>query len=59
MRPTPWTYLLGAVVLMFLGVMYVRSFVIGADPVPLVLVVIGLPAMARAAPRLPREPRVA
>ena len=44
MRPTPWTYLLGVVVLLFLGVMYVRSFVIGAEPVPLVLVVVvGIP----------------
>jgi hypothetical protein len=44
MRPTPWTYLLGALVLLALGVMYVRSFVIGAAPVPMVLVLlVGVP----------------
>lgn len=40
MRPTPWTYFLGAMVLLWLAVMYARSFVIGADPIVLPLVVV-------------------
>ncbi len=46
MKPTPATYVLGAVVLVALAGMYVQSFVLGADPVPTILVVIiGIPTV--------------
>jgi len=34
-RPTPWTYALGALALAGLAVMYVVAFVLGAEPLPL------------------------
>ncbi len=41
MRPTPWTYALGAVTLASLIGMYVVAFVMGAEPLPLSVVIIG------------------
>ena len=44
MRPTPWTYGLGALVLAALGVMYLRAFVVGASTLPMLLVLlVGIP----------------
>ena len=40
MRPTPWTYALGAVTLLSLAGMYGLAFVAGAEPLPLAVVVI-------------------
>lgn len=39
MRPTPWTYALAALVLASMAVMYVLSFVLGAQPLPLIAVI--------------------
>jgi hypothetical protein len=40
MRPTPWTYALGAVTLLSLAGMYGLAFVAGAEPLPLAVAVI-------------------
>lgn len=39
-RPTPWTYALGAITLASLAAMYVVAFVLGAEPLPLGIVVL-------------------
>lgn len=41
MRPTPWTYALGALALVTLGAMYVVAFVMGAEPMPLAVLLVG------------------
>jgi hypothetical protein len=42
MSPTRATYVLGALVLLWLAVMYTRSFIMGANPVPMALTIIVL-----------------
>ncbi len=64
MRPTPWTYALCGLQLASLAIMYVVAFVLGAEPLPLSIVVIagalaaiGAWAGVRGSLRVPR-PRV-